>query len=186
MKCIFYHEAFGRCYATKNGDLCSCNGYRELCTKRKDGAPLENEIKFEIKSTSPDADYSAQKHFYQLLIGTDDIENPVSKIVEQITSSIVEDQEKVIMERLCEIGGTTYRDITIDKNKVLDMFKRNTATKVLRTDAYPHRLYCPNCYHTLLHNEDNMSFYHEKISNNCPACGQKLDWSDYILKGENK
>lgn len=44
----------------------------------------------------------------------------------------------------------------------------------LRTDAYPHRIYCSECYSTFIRNDE---FLHlEDIPHNyCPNCGAKMD-----------
>lgn len=44
----------------------------------------------------------------------------------------------------------------------------------LRTDAYPHRIYCSECYATFIRNDE---FPHlEDIPHNyCPNCGAKMD-----------
>lgn len=44
----------------------------------------------------------------------------------------------------------------------------------LRTDAYPHRIYCSECYATFIRNDE---FLHlEDIPHNyCPNCGARMD-----------
>ena len=45
--------------------------------------------------------------------------------------------------------------------------------KWLRTDAYPHHVYCSICYKTLVTNEEFLKRY--EIPNNfCPNCGAKM------------
>ena len=44
----------------------------------------------------------------------------------------------------------------------------------LRTDAYPHKVYCSECYATLVPNENWLNDYNLK-SNYCPNCGAKMD-----------
>lgn len=46
--------------------------------------------------------------------------------------------------------------------------------RLLRTDAYPHRLYCSNCYHTIVPNEEMVPLYNMTI-NYCLHCGAKFD-----------
>lgn len=44
----------------------------------------------------------------------------------------------------------------------------------LRTDAYPHHVYCSCCYNTFVTNEELMERY--KIPNNfCSNCGARMD-----------
>lgn len=62
----------------------------------------------------------------------------------------------------------------------------------LRTDAYPHRIYCSECYATFIRNDE---FLHlEDIPHNyCPNCGADMrevedpysadqTWAEYTLK----
>lgn len=43
-----------------------------------------------------------------------------------------------------------------------------------RTDAYPHKVYCSECYATLVPNDEWLELY--KLSSNyCPNCGAKMD-----------
>lgn len=43
----------------------------------------------------------------------------------------------------------------------------------LRTDAYPHKVYCSECYATLVPNENWLDDYNLK-SNYCPNCGADM------------
>lgn len=43
-----------------------------------------------------------------------------------------------------------------------------------RTGAYPHKVYCSECYATLVPNDEWLELY--KLSSNyCPNCGAKMD-----------
>ena len=44
----------------------------------------------------------------------------------------------------------------------------------LITDAYPHKVYCSECYATLIPNVEWFKTY-EIASNYCPNCGAKMD-----------
>ena len=48
--------------------------------------------------------------------------------------------------------------------------------KWLKTDAFPHRVYCSNCYKTIVPN-DEYAFWCEEIMprNYCPNCGAKME-----------
>lgn len=44
----------------------------------------------------------------------------------------------------------------------------------LRTDAYPHRIYCSECYATFIRNDEFLKL-NDIPRNYCPACGAKMD-----------
>lgn len=46
--------------------------------------------------------------------------------------------------------------------------------KLLRTEAYPHRLYCSECYKTIIPNEE-ICFEKNEFPKYCMYCGAKLD-----------
>ena len=46
--------------------------------------------------------------------------------------------------------------------------------KLLRTDAYPHRLYCSECFRTLIPNEE-ICFEKNEFPKWCMWCGAKMD-----------
>lgn len=119
----------------------------------------------------------------------DDSPDPVYQVIREISAKAVEMQENIIMSTIQTIGGTTYADITIDKNKVLDMLRKYNARNVkhevfktseespLHNDTYK----CPTClrilYKTMsIHNK--VQNYTGNLSEYCPFCGQKLDWSE--------
>lgn len=145
--------------------------------------------KVEIKTTTPEKDYSTQKQIYDLVLNGDS-ENPVYQITYEITAKTVELQDQMILDTIRNIGGTTCEELTFDRGKVLEMLKKHKPVKPLGTDAYPHHLYCPTCYNkTWVLNREILKYTDVQgdICNYCPNCGQKIDWSDYITqKGERK
>lgn len=46
--------------------------------------------------------------------------------------------------------------------------------KLLRTEAYPHRLYCSECFKTLIPNEE-ICFEKNEFPKYCMYCGAKMD-----------
>lgn len=61
----------------------------------------------------------------------DDERAYIQSYVERISCQIVEHQDKMIMCAIEQIGGAQYRRITVEKNKVLDAFRKATARKPL-------------------------------------------------------
>lgn len=115
-----------------------------------------------------------------------DVENPIHELIHRYSVKVVEEQDEILMQTLQTIGGETYKDVTVDRNKVVDMLKKYIALKPLETDAYPTRIYCPTCYHTLVYNKHNLDYVRSnQVYNNCPACGQTFDWSDYVIEAKN-
>lgn len=111
----------------------------------------------------------------------DSCENVMCTMTHEIITEVVEKQDEIIMHQIQVIGGEVYEKFTFDKNKVRDMLRKYNATRPKRTDAYPHRLYCPTCYHTLVFNEENQDSVRANLYlNNCPACGQTLDWKGEV------
>lgn len=49
--------------------------------------------------------------------------------------------------------------------------------KLMRTEAYPHRLYCSECFKTLIPNEE-ICFEKNEFPKYCMWCGAKLDEED--------
>lgn len=97
-------------------------------------------------------------------------ETYVDSIVDRIVCSIVEQQDKIIMMKVTEIGGEKYTDITIDKNKVIDAFSKATP-KEPHGDYHsvPHYR-CPTC------NKSVKTYCDSPEMPYCGWCGQKLDW----------
>lgn len=116
----------------------------------------------------------------------DDSPDPVYQVIREISAKAVEMQENIIMSTIQTIGRTTYEDITVDKNKVLDMLQKYTEKKVaheifdhsaLQSDTYK----CPSCNHNLFKiysAKGKAKTYHGNMTVYCPFCGQKLDWSE--------
>lgn len=77
--------------------------------------------------------------------------------------------------------GQIVGDDTIEELRqvIISALEKQISKKTKETEAYPHRLYCPECYFTLAFNKDNLDFIKSnQMYNYCPACGQALDWSD--------
>lgn len=61
--------------------------------------------------------------------------------------------------------------------KVIDALEKQIPKKPNRTEAYPHRLYCPVCFTTLCYNEEHKTIYVDDVRC-CFNCSQAIDWSD--------
>lgn len=61
----------------------------------------------------------------------------------------------------------------------IEAIEKQIPKKIKETDAYPHRLYCPTCYCTLMRNKDNESLNSIKEAiKYCYNCGQSIDFSE--------
>ena len=70
------------------------------------------------------------------------------------------------------VDNITYDDAIEALDKQIEM-------KAEETDAYPHRLFCPRCYKTLMRNKERLKEIKSwELLKYCPYCGQKIDWSD--------
>lgn len=94
----------------------------------------------------------------------------VHKTIQKFTVEVVEEQENIIMRTIQYIGGDEYSHITIDKNKVVDAFKKQMPRKptIDENNGYPLHV-CPCC---------NDKFLKLIPHNYCQVCGQAFDWSD--------
>ena len=123
----------------------------------------------------------------------DDSPDPVYQIIREVSAKAVEMQENVIMSTIQTIGGHTYEDITVDKNKVLAMLKKHTAKKVILHDIglrkvdrpdIEYSARCPECNVHICRVFRNANGRYFRFGPNhahyCEECGQKLDWS-YIF-----
>ena len=104
----------------------------------------------------------------------------VRAAMDRVCCKIVEEQDELIMQAVSEVG---FSYITIDKGKVVEAFKKYTATKPLHGDFFkteslkypPYKVItkhiegavCPICQSEL-----------ENYQKYCKDCGQKLDWGD--------
>ena len=80
------------------------------------------------------------------------------------------DEAKRDLEKFVKLK-TTLRPAFVDVLLNTEEVKRGHWE---RTDAYPHRVYCSECYATLVPNDEWLELY--KISSNyCPNCGAKMD-----------
>ena len=57
----------------------------------------------------------------------------------------------------------------------IESLEKQEPKKPNETDAYPHRVYCPNCYWTFWYNKENII---RDMYKYCPDCGQAIDWSE--------
>lgn len=96
--------------------------------------------------------------------------NSVFEIINKFNVEVVEKQESIIMQAIQRIGGEEYSHITIDKNKVVDAFKKQMPRKLTidENNGYPLHV-CPCC---------NDKFLKLIPHNYCQVCGQAFDWSD--------
>lgn len=121
----------------------------------------------------------------------DDSPDPVYHVIRQLSAKVVEMQDNLIMSTIQTIGGTTYEEITVDKNKVLDMLRKHTAKKVIlheeglrRHDSMDieYSAHCPECNIHIRRVFKNASgrffWFGPNHAHYCEECGQKLDWSE--------
>lgn len=98
-----------------------------------------------------------------------DINDEVTRLVRKFTVEVVEHQEEIIMNAIVGIGGETYEYITIDKNKVIELFEKSIPKKPLFIDGDYGLPLCPKC---------GLSVDENEKENYCSVCGQALDWSE--------
>ena len=92
----------------------------------------------------------------------------VHKTIQKFAVEVVEEQESIIMQTIQQIGGEEYSHITIDKNKVVDAFKKQIPRRpVIPFDSINNEYECPDCPNKV-----------NKTQQYCDQCGQALDWSD--------
>lgn len=98
----------------------------------------------------------------------------IYKEVYHFTCRVVEQQEQVIMGTIQKIAGEQFKEITLDKHKVVDAFKKAIPAKftVQVDNGIIMAGFCPTC---------NGSVEIEKTASRmmkgacCSWCGQKLD-----------
>lgn len=105
----------------------------------------------------------------------------VYEMVRKFSAEVVEEQDNIIMQTVQQIGGEEYSHITIDKNKVLDAFKKQMPRKPKFEDEKDYwgnivggRYRCSECDRFICHAEELRP---EEYYPYC-HCGQKIDWSD--------
>ena len=77
----------------------------------------------------------------------------------------------------CQKCETQCSDFMVIE-KAIEALEKQMPKKPKRTDAYPHRNYCPKCFFTFFYNGDNAEKWVGELFNYCPECGQRVDWSD--------
>ena len=88
-------------------------------------------------------------------------------------------------EQLLESGRSTWCDMYDLEDFLAEVPTADVAEvkhgKWLKTDAYPHRIYCSLCYKTYVTNEESIqgrSWQHPAYCTEaeyCPHCGAKMD-----------
>lgn len=92
---------------------------------------------------------------------------------------IVEEQEELLMKTIQQIGGTEYSKITIDKNKVLDAFKKQIPEKI-EIEVFEDFDEDTGKPYTMKFEKCSACGEHIGLKSHrfCAYCGQALDWSD--------
>lgn len=89
-------------------------------------------------------------------------------------------QEAIIFIKECGLNiENPIHDIVEDC--IVSALEKQIPKKPNETEAYPHRLYCPNCYYPFERNKSEIALIREHFivgNKYCPDCGQALDWSD--------
>ena len=106
----------------------------------------------------------------------------MSGSVSLINGHIDPDKKPMTFEDVKRIReNPTAEDVdSAELHRLIDIaLEKQIPKKPSETDAYPHRLYCPNCYFTFCFNKENLDAIKQmQMYNYCPDCGQALDWSD--------
>ena len=92
--------------------------------------------------------------------------------VHKILCELNAKQKEMILKTIQEIGGETYHHITINPDKVIEAFQKQTPMKVEYYDEGDYAK-CPNCDY-----QDFEYGINDWGCNFCSRCGQALDWSD--------
>lgn len=98
----------------------------------------------------------------------------IQGIVANLYIKIVEEQERILMQTIQEIGGDIHRTITIDKNKVVEALndyvqkeKGVEYAEVKHGEWKAYGLMNPQCSLCHKHNIEKSRF--------CPNCGARMD-----------
>lgn len=95
--------------------------------------------------------------------------------VQHFTASLVEKQDELIMKVITRAANEEFVNITIDRNKVIEILGKHTPKKVkrLRDGVIVH---CPECHKSV-----------SVTAKYCETCGQKLDWDhEYYTEGKDE
>lgn len=60
----------------------------------------------------------------------------------------------------------------------IEALEKQIPKKPRATEAYPHRLYCPNCYYPFERNKSEIALIREHFivgNKYCPECGARMD-----------
>ena len=82
-----------------------------------------------------------------------------------------------ISGRTREIDGEKWIRVSEVRESIKTLPSAERHGRWLITDAYPHKVYCSECYATLIPNVEWFKTY-EMASNYCPNCGAKMDEVD--------
>lgn len=72
--------------------------------------------------------------------------NSVYKHIVEISAKINEEQDEIIMQTIQHIGGTEFREITIDRNKVIEALTDYMKKQENKAD-FAEVVRCKNCKH---------------------------------------
>lgn len=113
-------------------------------------------------------------------------ESPISVELEKIGREYIDEQERYIVQETHRITG-----IKVDKEELVKALSydrrqyekgyadgKKDAVKHgrwLTTDAYPHEIYCSNCYETYALDHWGIWIDESLPRNYCPNCGAKMD-----------
>jgi predicted RNA-binding Zn-ribbon protein involved in translation (DUF1610 family) len=115
------------------------------------------------------------------------LENDIYSIMHRFRVEIVEQQDEMIIQAIRKIGGKRFKQITIDKHKVVEALGKSVKQPVLNEEYWWR---CPNCKKYAVNKAMPALVPPGLIStilfnNYCPNCGHALDWDD-ALKKEDK
>lgn len=106
--------------------------------------------------------------------------DPIQQMILHFSAKITEKQDEIIMQTIQEIGGETFREITIDKHKVLealtDYVNKQKGAEVAEVKhgewlKYGYKYECSVCKAKV--NLDGTPI--QNGLNYCPNCGAEMD-----------